>query len=262
VESIRRPVISPPAGDDRAAQIGAFIVGAQRCGTTTLAAVLAEHPAICVARDKECHLFDAERVQREGVSGDDIDRFFAHRMPGQVLLDATPSYLYLPGCLEAIQRHCPDARIIVLLRKPVARAVSQHGHERRLGRETAPMFRAFLAERFRLWRETDPLARRSAHRKSSYVDRGRYDVQLRRLMVLSQSVHVVLFEEMIRSPQSVIDGVYDFLGVERVSLGALPHLNASDGHSSRSARLLARLLLGRSPSRTERLLGLPRGSLR
>lgn len=243
-------------------RISAFIVGAQRSGTTTLARVLSEHPAVCLAQHKEAHLFDSADVQRDGVSAGDIERLFPHRLSGQLLLDATPAYLYLPGCIAALLRHSPEARMVVILRAPADRAISHYEHEIRGGREPRPIFWALLTERWRLWRDADALARGSAHRRWSYVDRGRYDIQLQRLMALSTSVHVVLFEEMLRSPQTVIDGVCDFLGIERMMITALPRLNGGGGHARRSARLLARFLLGRSPARTERLLGLRRGALR
>ena len=48
------------------------VVGAQKCGTTSLAAVLDRHPQLCLAQGKEAHLFDRADVQRSGV---DRDRF-------------------------------------------------------------------------------------------------------------------------------------------------------------------------------------------
>ena len=88
-------------------RVGAAIVGAQKCGTTTLAAMLDEHPQIRLAVGKESHLFDQAVVHRDGPTDGDIEQYWPDVSEGELLLDATPSYLYLPGCLEALLRHSP-----------------------------------------------------------------------------------------------------------------------------------------------------------
>jgi len=215
-----------------------MIVGAQKCGTTTLAAVLDEHPGICLAVGKETHLFDRADVQQSGPSTDDLERWFPHREPGQLLLDATPSYVYLPGCLEAAVEHNPDLRAIVMLRPPGDRAVSHYGHARRHRFERRSALLALLLERRRLRKDRDPLAQGSAHRERSYVDRGRYHAQLQRLLALVPQVHVVLMSDLIADPERVVHGVHDVV------------------------RAVASALTRRDAVRTERLLGLRRGALR
>lgn len=243
-------------------RIGAAIVGAQKCATTSLARMLERHPGICLAAGKEAHLFDDAEVQRAGPSGERWEAQFAHRRPGQLLLDATPSYLYLPGCVDALLRHSPEAKVIVVLRSPADRAVSHYWHERRRGVEQRSMLLALLSERRRLRLDADPLAAESAHRVASYVDRGRYDKQLQALLSRTSAVHVVLFDALIRSPEACVAGVVDFLGLAPAALGEFPRMNAGAGERSPAGRTLARMLLARSALRTEHLLGLPRGSLR
>lgn len=239
-----------------------MIVGAQKCGTTTLAAVLDEHPGICLAAGKEAHLFDRADVQHSGPSTDDLERCFPHREPGQLLLDATPSYLYLPGCLEAAAGHNPNLRAIVMLRPPGDRAVSHYGHACRLGFEQRHGLLALSLERRRLRADNDPLAQGSSHRERSYLDRGRYHVQLQRLLALVPRVHVVLMSDLIADPERVVHGVHDFLGVERHPVDALPRLNVGDGRRRPALRAVAGALTRRDTARTEVLLGLPRGALR
>ncbi len=249
----------PPVPSPR---ITAALVGAQKSGTTTLAALLGAHPSICLARNKEAHLFDQSEVQGRGPNVAEIDAWFPHRRPGQILLGATPSYLYLPGCLEALVRHAPDVRVLVVLRSPADRAVSHYGHERRLGTEHLPFVVAMASERRRLRRDPDPLAADSAHRHSSYLDRGRYAGQLERLRSLTANYHVVLFNDLMADPGRVLDGIVDFLGVERRLLDQIPRLNAGDGRRRRLGRAMARRLTRADTTEAEAWLNVPAGTLR
>jgi len=254
------PTSYPTAGSPP--RVTAALVGAQKCGTTTLAALLGDHPSICLARNKEAHLFDQSEVQRRGPTTADIEACFPHRHPGQILLDATPSYIYLPGCLEALVRHAPEVRVLVVLRSPADRAVSHFGHERRIGTEHLPFAVALAAERWRLRRDGDPLAARSAHRVSSFLDRGKYAGQLERLRSITGNFHVVLFNDLVADPGRVLDGITDFLGVERRPLDQIPRLNAGDGRRHRLGRALARQLTKRDSIEAESWLNLPGGTLR
>lgn len=241
--------------------IDVAIVGAQRSGTTSLATALGEHPQICLALHKETHVFDRVDVQRGGPCDDLLQTFYPHRLPGQLLLDATPSYLYLPGCIGALVRHSPEVRLIVILRDPAARALSHHAHSRSRGSENRGAVPALLLERLRLGREVDPLREMSAHREWSYVDRGRYGPQLERLHSLIDNVHVVIFEQMITDPRATLLGIHRFLGIEEREDTSLEHLNSSNRRPQRGARLLARALTRNVRRNTETVLGLRRGSL-
>lgn len=242
-------------------RIGAAIVGAQKCGTTTLAALLSEHPQICLAAGKEAHLFDQRVVQQHGPAAADLERYWPHHTPGQVLLDATPSYLYLPGCLEALLRHSPEVRIVVVLRPPGERAVSHHGHERRLGTERRSFLAAVALERSRLRRSPDPLAPDSAQRHASYCDRGRYSEQLAHLASLTERYHVVLLRDLVAEPQRVVADIHRFLDLPPHPVHEVPQLNHGDGRPRRLATALASRMLRREAIAAETALGLPDGAL-
>lgn len=242
--------------------IGAAIIGAQKCGTTTLAAVLGSHPDVCLAVGKEAHLFDRRDVQRTGPTSAQLSAAFPHHRPGQLCLDATPSYLYLPGCLEALVDHSPDVHLIVLLRSPAARAVSHHRHERHHGTERLPLAAALLRERRRLRSDPDPLAPDSAHRTASYLDRGRYAAQIERARTLGVPLHVALLDEFVARPRQVVADMVEFLGLEPHPIDGVPHLNPGDGRRHRVSRRLAELCLSRERSAAEVALGVPPGALR
>jgi hypothetical protein len=243
-------------------RIGAALVGAQKCGTTSLAAMLARHPRVRLAVGKEAHLFDTPRVQRDGPTKEDMDRFWPGATPGEVLLDATPSYLHLPGCLEALVHHNPEVRIIVILRSPATRAVSHYWHQRRLGTEKRSFLMAMFLEGRRLRRSVDPLHAESAQRHASYADRGRYRRHLSRLVSLTDRFRVVLFEDLLSDPAGVLADLHGFLEVEVLPSDDLEHLNAGDGKRRALTRCAARAWLRGESRRAERFLSLPRGALR
>lgn len=258
-------------------RIDAVIVGAQRCATTSLAEVLGGHPQIRLAVGKEAHLFDDADVQARGIDDDIIAAAFGgpDRLDDVLLLDATPSYLYLPGALDALAAHNPAARVIVVLRNPGDRAVSHHRLERGRDAENLPLLPALLAEAARLMRGGDPLAAKSAARVHSYVDRGRYARQVSRLLTLFPDALVLGFTDLIEHPDPVLARVTEFLGVAAFAPGtAFPWRNGDErAHDQgRGSRRLARAvlaasvavvsaLLARDIRRTERMLGWPAGTL-
>lgn len=221
-------------------QVDAVIAGAQKSATTSLAAALDAHPGVCLARGKEAHLFDRQDVQQSGPSQADLATFFSHRLAHQLLLDATPSYMFLPGCLEALLDHNPNAHVIIVLRDPTERAISHYFHERRLGREPLPLSLALVMEKRRLRRDRNPLGINSAHRLFSYANRGRYEQQLEKARSMTRNLMVIDFVDLIMSPGTVINAVFRFLGLEPLPSPDLPSLNAGTEKARWPGRWIAR----------------------
>lgn len=235
-------------------RVGAAIIGAQKAGTTSLASALSEHRQICLASTKETHLFDDPMVQRNGPTLGDLERHFGHRRPGQILLDATPSYIYLNGSIDALLRHEPEVRLIAVLRSSVDRALSQYYHSRRHGLEHRSLISALALEPIRLRREREPLAADSSHRHHSYIDRGRYDRQLPRLLSMTPNLLVLDFEQLVTTPEKVVHEIFDFLDVDRVPVDSFPHLNRGRDSKSHVGRAFARARTFGSTRRMNRLL--------
>ncbi|MEQ1438032.1 sulfotransferase [Fontimonas sp. SYSU GA230001] len=106
-----------------------IIVGGYRCGTTSLFTYLAAHPDIDPALIKEPAFFFSLRIaQRPSAypAGHEAwaYRSMFRRRNARVLLEATSNYFNDPGCAARIARALPNARIVVLMREPVARLVS------------------------------------------------------------------------------------------------------------------------------------------
>lgn len=183
------------------------IPGAQKCGTSSLAATLRRHPEVFVTAEKELHYFD--RDDREG-----LDSYAEHFTPGpqhRTWGEATPAYLY---DAEARRRMCealPETRMIVILRDPVKRAYSHFWHSRRISMERLDFEAAIEAEPERLARGNP-----QAWRHKSYVDRGHYIEQLEALTALHDPdlVHVMLFEDLTGDRVPALRRVFEFLGVD------------------------------------------------
>ena len=94
------------------------IVGAQKCGTSTLAATLRRHPQVFMSRPKELHYFD--RQYAEGLEW--YERQFTPR-EGQIAWgEATPVYMYDPEARSRLSEALPATTVVVTLRDPTKRA--------------------------------------------------------------------------------------------------------------------------------------------
>ena len=135
-----------------------FVVGDAKCGTTTLYRMLQLADGIGTSRTrKELHYFAApELVQKIAGPGDeripnDIVQDeaaylaeFAHLPAGLAhVADVSPSYLQEPAAAGRIQAFAPDARIVILVREPAAKIMSQYTHLWSEGREALPFDAAF-----------------------------------------------------------------------------------------------------------------------
>ena len=124
------------------------VVGAPRCGTTSLSTWLREHPDICFSYVKEPHFFtqfDLTRCStaelRRRVERDYLLRYFPDRESrGSVLAEGSVSYLYAAERMEPILRLWPDARFVIALRDPMALLPSLHLRLRYIGDEVEESF--------------------------------------------------------------------------------------------------------------------------
>lgn len=196
-----------------------LVLGAQKAGTTALFAYLAQHPLFLKPLTKEIHYWDLHVEHRS------YDWYLGHfphrpRQGGVVTGEATPSYLYHPLVPERLSGKDAGLRFVVLLRNPVQRAISHYHHEVRLGRETLDPLTAIRAEPGRLDGQDSSLAQRMAF---SYVDRGRYAVQVERwLSRFDRDRFIFLsWERLLCSPREAMAEVFSFLGIGEFDVAPL-----------------------------------------
>src|SRR6202044_1854761 len=112
-----------------------FILGAPKCGTTSLAAWLAGHPEIYLSPTKEPHFFNTDH-RRLTNSLESYEQLFAatdqrHRAVGE----ASVWYLASSTAAANILNYSPEAKFIVMLRDPTEMASSLHEELVFTGRE-------------------------------------------------------------------------------------------------------------------------------
>lgn len=202
-----------------------LVVGAQRSGTTTMFKTLAQHPLMArPALKKGVHYFDKAYDQGFGWYRGNfpVAALARARRGGRTPLayESSPYYMFHPLAAQRIARDLPSAKLIVVLRDPVERACSAHGHELARGFETEPLERALELEPERLRGErermlADPAYDSLAWQHQAYVTRGQYVDQLVALerLVGRDRLHVVDSDDFWRRPQDVYPGVLRFLGL-------------------------------------------------
>lgn len=204
-----------------------LIVGAQRCGTTSMFKALRQHPAVLPpALHKGVHYFDMH-----------YDRgpvwYRAHfplranaarvaRAIGEspITVESSPYYMFHPLAARRFTADLPGVRLLVLVRDPVERAYSAHSHESARGFETEPFERAIELEPERLAGQVEALQqdpRGDAYdlQHHGYLTRGRYVEQLRRLesLVGRDRIHVIDSQAFFDAPVEAFARVTDFLGL-------------------------------------------------
>jgi hypothetical protein len=168
-------------------------------------------------REKELHAFDAVDFDERWDAAAVDARIAPAFAPGATGLhgDATPLSVYHPAVVRRIARYNASMRWILLLRDPVARAISHHQMERGRGVEPRGLFAAVLAEPSRIRRSADDFSATAAWRWASYVDRGRYARQLDVLYRHFPRSQVLLLRsaDLLADPAPTVDRVMAFLGV-------------------------------------------------
>lgn len=184
-----------------------LVIGAMRSGTTALSAYLRAHPEVFVSRQKELNFFDT--YFDRGIEW--YAKWFEDAKGFAAVGEATPSYMYAEEAGARMGSVLPDAKLVVMLRNPVDRAYSHFWLNRSRGLEDLEFAQAIEAEPRRLaeggWK---------ARFGKSYLDRGRYLPQLRRVCEYypRSALHVALFEDLSREPLTTFASICRFIGVD------------------------------------------------
>lgn len=182
-------------------------VGTQKGGTTSLYHWLNVHPQVFLPECKEVHYFDLN-------SNQPIDWYAKHFQDAKSIQkcgEITPFYLFHPNAAERIFNAIPDVKIIVLLRDPADRAISQIFHSRERGYENLTPKKALEAEKSRLEKGSI-----ESMQKHSYISRSMYLIQLERYEKLFKKDQILVLksEDMFQNHKEFWIKIQNFLELD------------------------------------------------
>lgn len=187
-----------------------FIVGAMKSGTSSLHAYLGAHPEVFMCTPKEPSYFTqpgglakADTAAGNEPSREPIDRYlalFAAAGTARIIGESSTDYSKLPkyeGVARRIHSFNPEARIVYVMREPIARTLSHYWHAVRVDGET---------------RSLNAALRGDAH----YVNVSDYAMQIRPYLEHfgRRRLFAMTFEEMQVAPEDVLRQLFRWLGVD------------------------------------------------
>ena len=190
-------------------KVNFIIGGTQKGGTSALDAYLRTHPEICMANRKEVHFFDNEtNFRNKRVNYLKYHSFFNPKPHHRLVGEATPIYTYWQDAPKRIWQYNPSMKLIVVLRNPVQRAFSHWNMERDRDADKLEFWDAIQREQERC-KEALPYQ----HRVYSYVDRGFYTEQLRRIWRFFPEDQILILknEDLWNEPKVTLNKVCNFL---------------------------------------------------
>lgn len=183
-----------------------LIIGAQKSASTFVHRALLDHPEVFMPPG-ETNYF--ERTIYEETPQEQFDALFAEAEEGQKIGIKRPDYLALAECAVRVANHSPHAKLIVVLRNPVQRALSAYYHY--LSASYFPVcdpekgMTAILEGR---WSQFPGAA--------TVLSYGCYAEALKRWHdhFPKENIRVRLQEDLIANPQGEMEAMYRFLGID------------------------------------------------
>ncbi len=211
-----------------------FIVGAAKCGTTSLYYHLMSHKDVFFCEHKEPYYFSTKYAQipHHGKADeindvkrmslptlDDYLKLFKDATDEKIIGEASTDYLYFYKVAEDIKAMNPDAKIVISLRNPVDRAFSAYYHQISKDRETLSFEDALEEEENRIKDNYSFIWR--------YKDVGLYSKKVKHFLDVfgPEKVKVILFDDIKNDITSVVHDILEFL-----ELDTNLKINASEKH--------------------------------
>jgi hypothetical protein len=175
-----------------------IIIGAQKCGTSSLHYYLNLHPQISMSREKELDFFIQEFNWHRGVE------WYKSRFTGTASIhgEASPNYTnypYFRGVPAKTHATVPEAKLIYIVRDPIERIISHYIHRSASGSEHRELSEALA--------ETE---------STSYLWRSKYYTQLAQYLDYfpQSSILILTQEDLQNNRRETLQEVFRFLCVD------------------------------------------------
>ena len=175
-----------------------IIIGAQKCGTTSLHHYLSLHPEILMTHKKELRFFVDGLNWHKGV------KWYKSHFTGEAKIygESSPVYTNYPESDKVPERIfalVPTVKLIYIVRDPIERIISQYIHRIENGRESKTLAEALVNPR-----------------KNQYILRSMYYLQIKQYLHYfdPSSLLVLTTENLYKNPRETMSRVFQFLGVD------------------------------------------------
>ena len=196
-----------------------IIIGAMRCGTTSLHNYLMQHPDVVASYKKEIKFFDSNHFRGEKWYRAHFP-LITEMGPGQITGEGSPYYIFHPLAAERIAALLPQVKLIALLRNPVERSYSHYQMSVRRGRETLSFEEAIAKEPERLAEvkekiQVDDTFPMFNYKHYSYLTRSIYADQLPVWFehFPREQIKIIKSEDFYADPPATFGAVTAFLGL-------------------------------------------------
>jgi tetratricopeptide (TPR) repeat protein len=189
-----------------------LILGASKCGTTSLYHNLIEHPQILPALKKEIKFWHDDLKQG-------LDWYLSHFLPSPKTTryltgEASPNYLDLPETAQRVYQYFPQMKLIIILRNPIERAISHYYHWVRLGLEHRSLEEVIETELKTIDTVLQfPIQYQHWYQSINYIARGVYLGFIQQWMAIfpPEQFMILHSQDLADNPEATMQQVFSFL---------------------------------------------------
>ena len=181
--------------------VGALVLGVQKCGTTTIANWLAQHPEVSFCKQKEPDFFSKNGDWKQMLP--EYHQLYASKNeenPKKLWIEASTSYswfLEFPEVADRLFEYNPNLKFIYVVREPISRIVSHYKHNFLKGYTRKPFSEA-------------------VSEAPEFLAHSSYETQIRPFLrrFKRENFLFLQFEDLVSKDEEVIDRIFDFLGLD------------------------------------------------
>ena len=211
-------------------------LGVQKCATTWIFDVLNDHPNIFVPEKRQLNYF--AHNYGYGLQWY-LNKFPKTTNANYAAGEFSTEYFHDPLAPIRIKNIYPDIKLLLSLREPVDRLISNHKHEVRVGHFIGP----------------DLSVEAGIKNNPTYIEQGMYSDHLQRWLEYfpREQIHVIFCDDMKTNPDQLVHDLYKFLNVDTHVFTSKSNDKSNPSYVNRSA--LIESIRGKT-YRTFRSLGL------
>ncbi len=197
-----------------------LIVGAAKCGTSSFANYIDQHPEIYISKPKEPRFISSQFTEfpLKGPFSDRLESWYVKTYEEYVKLfeDAkeakaigeasVDNLFFYEKAIPLIKKFLGEPKIIIMLRHPVKRAFSAYSHMIRDQRETLSFEEAIHMQEERRENNWEFLY--------SYIEASKYFEQVKAYQKNFKDTLIILTEDLLKNPTNTFEEIFSFLEVD------------------------------------------------